>query len=497
MFNCGRVTPHAEMAVDLDEAIASLGMGRYQAQLLSVIALLVMTEAMECNLLTFLSPCVAVAWGLDSVDEATLSSIVFGVSLLGTFFFGWAADSFGRWTVALVCAFANSAFGVLSAVAGRYWVLVAFRAVVGFSIGGMMQPYVMLMEWLPAKTRGAWAMLCTSISWVLGGMYVYLVAWAVLASDARFSGWRALVLMCALPGWLAFAGLWLLHESPRWLLSRGRADDALAVLRAVAETNGRKLDADALALGGGGGDDEERAPPGALALLGELLARPLRATTLTLWALWLAFGLQYYGVVLLISEAFLRDRGDEETCSGFHFSFLFIVAAAEGVGDTVAMLCVDTLGRRRLQMVAYALTAIATTTLAVGVDGKGSLEPLAAGVLLPVAMLARAANGASTSGSWVQTPELIPTRLRGFGSGTCLAANAVGNMAICYWVWDSGYSYFYRALGVAFCGAAAAALAALLPETAGTTLTEGSPARARQRPEADPERSQPLLEATT
>ena len=46
-------------------------------------------------------------------------------------------------------------------------------------------------------------------------------------------------------------------------------------------------------------------------------------------------------------------------------------------------------------------------------------------------------------------------------------------------------------------GAAAAALAALLPETAGTTLTEGSPARARQRPEADPERSQPLLEATT
>ena len=42
------------MAVDLDEAIASLGMGRYQAQLLSVIALLVMTEAMECNLLTFL-----------------------------------------------------------------------------------------------------------------------------------------------------------------------------------------------------------------------------------------------------------------------------------------------------------------------------------------------------------------------------------------------------------------------------------------------------------
>ena len=45
------------------------GIGR----LLGVIAVLVMTEAMEVNLLAFLSPCVADAWSLGAVDEASLA----------------------------------------------------------------------------------------------------------------------------------------------------------------------------------------------------------------------------------------------------------------------------------------------------------------------------------------------------------------------------------------------------------------------------------------
>ena len=45
--------------VVLDDAIAAIGLGKYQYRLLGVIAVLVMTEAMEVNLLAFLSPCVA------------------------------------------------------------------------------------------------------------------------------------------------------------------------------------------------------------------------------------------------------------------------------------------------------------------------------------------------------------------------------------------------------------------------------------------------------
>ena len=271
--------------VELDAAIAAIGLGKYQYRLLGVIAVLVMTEAMEVNLLAFLSPCVAEFWSLGTVDEASLSSIVFGCSLVGTFFFGWCADRHGRWTVALACAFINAACGVLSSTAGRFWVLIAFRGAVGFSLGGTMQPYVMLLEYLPARTRGSWAMLCSSMAWVLGSMFVYAIAWAVL----NVEGWRALVLICALPGWLAFGGLWMLHESPRWLLSQGRAAEALQVLRAVAAINGGFFDdADELILGGGGGD--EREAPSPRTSMSELLAPSLRATTLTLWALWLCFG---------------------------------------------------------------------------------------------------------------------------------------------------------------------------------------------------------------
>lgn len=365
----------AAKLVDLDDAIAAIGVGTYQYRLLGVIAVLVMTEAMEVNLLAFLSPCVADAWSLGAVDEASLSSVVFGCSLLGTFFFGWCADRHGRWTVALACAFLNASCGVLSSSAGRFWVLVAFRGAVGFSLGGTMQPYVMLLEYLPARTRGSWAMLCSSMAWVLGSMFVYAAAWAVLSVE----GWRALVLICALPGWLAFGGLWMLHESPRWLLSQGRAAEALRVLRAIAATNGGgAFEADEITLGGRGGDEREAAS--ARASVGELLAPSQRATTLTLWALWSCFGFSYYGVVLLISEAFNNASGDDDTsCSGFNYAFLFVVATAEGVGDAIAMLCIDTFGRRRLQVLAYLVTALATIVLAVGVDGRGAIGKMSSG----------------------------------------------------------------------------------------------------------------------
>ena len=85
-------------------------------------------------------------------------------------------------------------------------------------------------------------------------------------------------------------------------------------------------------------------------------------------------------VGIVVGAVFYVNLDIFSTATAYAFCALFIVAAAEGVGDTAAMLCVDTLGRRQLQMVAYALTAIATTTLAVGVDGKGSLEPLAAAI---------------------------------------------------------------------------------------------------------------------
>ena len=76
----------------------------------------------------------------------------------------------------------------------------------------------------------------------------------------------------------------------------------------------------------------------------------------------------------MISEAFNNASGDDEaSCSGFNYAFLFVVAAAEGVGDAVAMLFIDTFGRQRLQVLAYVITALATIVLAVGV-GSGEMS---------------------------------------------------------------------------------------------------------------------------
>ena len=453
------------------------GFGTYQIRVIVVVCFIVACEAMEINLLTFLSPCIQRYWDTDATAESTLSSVVFATQFVGTIFWGLCADEHGRRFAALACTALMTVFGLCSAAAGRFWVLCALRAVVGFALGGTGAPYVLLQEVLPPAKRGSFAM-STSMSWVAGSVYVYGVAWLVLAyKENGVVGWRALVVFCAVPSCVGFAGLWQVYESPRWLLSRGRRGDAAAVLEKIRRENE----------GVGAGDEKSRllgdladlgaalertadAPRflGAAAATRRLLEPPFRGTFVALLALWLTFGFSYFGVVLIISEAYAT--GSSGSCGGFDYEALFVVALAEGVGDLAALLVVDRLGRRTVAAAAYVLNAAAIAAVA-GLDAAD----VGGARLLAACMVARAANGASTSVSWVQTPEILPTWGRAFGLGACQALQSVGCVAVCYFVWDSGFNLVEQALFIATLSLAAAGLTWSLPETKGEALLDDLP----------------------
>lgn len=82
--------------------------------------------------------------------------------------------------------------------------------------------------------------------WPLGQLYTTLAAWVLIPS----LGWRAFVVACALPPLLAAFMRPLIPESPRWLLMKGRQEEATAVLRLIAETNGDRT-AEEVGLGDG------------------------------------------------------------------------------------------------------------------------------------------------------------------------------------------------------------------------------------------------------
>jgi len=73
--------------------------------------------------------------------------------------------------------------------------------------------------------------------WSVGTVLEAGLAWLILPT----LGWRWLLVISALPLLLVLLGLLLLPESPRYLLSAGKADRALEILREIARENGNFL----------------------------------------------------------------------------------------------------------------------------------------------------------------------------------------------------------------------------------------------------------------
>ena len=142
----------------------------------------------------------------------------------GAWFFGWLGDKVGRrrvfMTTVLLFSLATGAMALTPQGAWTY--LVAMRFLVGLGMGGMLVVDLPLIaEFMPASKRGFVSGLSTAM--LPAGV---ILAGASSAFLGPIIGWRGLFLCGLLPTLMAFAiRLWV-PESPRWLLSRGRAEEA-------------------------------------------------------------------------------------------------------------------------------------------------------------------------------------------------------------------------------------------------------------------------------
>ena len=156
-------------------------------------------------------------------------------TVAGAAIFGYLADVFGRkrlflWTLAIyVCATAATALS---------WNLFTFtlcRALTGAGIGGEYTAITSAIdELIPARVRGAANLMIGATFW-LGVILGSLVAVGTL-SDSFLGlrlGWRV-AMLSGVP--IALVVLYLrryLPESPRWLLARGRRDEAEAIVNQI------------------------------------------------------------------------------------------------------------------------------------------------------------------------------------------------------------------------------------------------------------------------
>ncbi|KAH6695001.1 general substrate transporter [Plectosphaerella plurivora] len=141
----------------------------------------------------------------------------------------WMADRYGRKTTIAIGAATCVAFAVMQGVSQNLHTFIAARAILGFFTSFLAQPSPILVTELAYPTHRGKLTALYNTSFYLGGI---LAAWCTYGTFKMPSTWSWRIpslVQGALPA-LQLLGVYFLPESPRWLVARGRKEEAHKIL---------------------------------------------------------------------------------------------------------------------------------------------------------------------------------------------------------------------------------------------------------------------------
>lgn len=336
------------------------------------------------------------------VDKATVSGFPFSAlvgTVLGSILWGVIADIYGRKASILLSAVMFVGTSICGAMPSLAW-NVGMCFLMGVAAGGMLPvTYALLAEMMPSKHRG-WALVLVGGLGAVGG---YFAASGFSALLQPFFGWRILWLL-NLPSGLTLVLLGaFIPESAKFLLARGRREEA----RRVMQRFGSKAHKVRLA------EQDGRAAPAGVVLTGAAFIGKLVALSLAA----ICFGLIYFGLLLWLPDD-LVAKGYSVAVSSkllaesalIAFPTTFVVAFTYSMWSSkwsiVGSIAVTILGLLGVLQLEFA--------------GKGS-------PVLPVALLIIGTNGLIAM-LLPYAAESFPLRIRGRTTGTVAACTKAGGM---------------------------------------------------------------------
>ena len=390
-------------ALAYEAALERAGTGPFQRRLLGIFGLVWAADAMQVLAVGFTAVSIAASFGLGVTQALQTGTAFFLGMLLGASLFGRLADRYGRRRVLVWTVAADAVFGLASAFAPGFGVLLLLRFLTGAAVGGTLPvDYALMAEFLPARSRGRWLVALEGF-WAVGTLAVALAAWGLsLAGVAE--AWRWIFVATALPAFVGFFLRLRLPESPMYLLGAGRGAEARAVVDGMLAANGRPaLEAGAVL-----------APP-TRAEAGGLFAPGLRRRTGLILAVWFLVSVSYYGVFVwvpakLAAEGFGFVRG---------YGFLVLVALAQLPGYVLAAYGVERWGRKPT-LIGFLLASAA---------GCLMFTFAANATMVAAALMTMSFALLGTWGAlYAYTPELFPTARRATGMGTAGAMARLGGL---------------------------------------------------------------------
>ncbi|XP_070567954.1 organic cation transporter protein-like [Ptychodera flava] len=342
--------------------------------------------------------------------NALLSSISFAGSLIGSFVFGMFLDRYGRLRGLMLSVVLLQAFGITTVFSPDFTFYAAFHLLLFIAVYAVyLSGFVLATEHVGPSKRTTAGMV-VAMFYSVGYMLLALMAYNIRV-------WWKLQLAITIPHTI-FLAYWLfIPESPRWLLSMGKVEEAEKIIRRSAKVNKVEIPSDLF---------EESWKPGLKDVeqdsmtdeetktrMLDLVKLPnMRKKTLILAFNYLANSMVYFGLSLSTSSL-----------GGSDYLNAFISAAVEipGYGLPIFLMDSPRLGRRWClfgSMILSGCGCIATVLVPV----CGNLSWLR----VTLAMIGKFGISASFGIVYVYSAELFPTPVRSFGIGICATCSNFG-----------------------------------------------------------------------
>lgn len=414
-------------------------------------------------------------FGLDVVMKGWASGCVLIGCAVGVMIVGPISDRFGRKKALYLSAVLFLASAIGTALPNNIWVFIVFRFLGGLGIGiASMSTPMYIAEIAPAHLRGR-LVAVNQIAIVGGIVLVYFVNYFIARSGElawnQEMGWRWMFGSGIVPSAAFFVLLFLIPESPRWLVEKGESGRAREIL---ARVGGERHAAAELA-------SIETSLQGERGNWRELLSGRLRAPLLVGIALAILQQVTGINVFLYFGTTIFKTMS---ASTGVDAGMLqqIVIGGASMLATIVAIATVDHWGRKPLMLTGAA--GMGVSLMLMGIIAQTSSDPASAGgwMLLFILVYVIAFGLSVGPVTWVILSEIFPTSVRGRALGVATFCLWMADYAVTqtFPIMDAPNSFLVRQFHHAFpfyvyaffCAVLLTVVWRFVPETKGKTLEE-------------------------
>lgn len=161
-------------------------------------------------------------------------SLYYAGGMIGSLWFGYVGDKWGRKVGFISCCIFYAIISVIACFPPNYTVYIVYRFLIGMAFPAFFQlPFVIAMEIISVEKRTRDGML-SSACFSVGLLTTSTIAYAL-------KEWFPIALATSVPLFFLFIYFFFIPESPRWLVSQDRYNEAEAIVQKIARCNKRNI----------------------------------------------------------------------------------------------------------------------------------------------------------------------------------------------------------------------------------------------------------------